>query len=513
MEIHTEKQKVTGTVYLVGAGPGDEGLLTVKGRKLLKEADVIIYDHLANPALLGYAKKECEKIYVGKENHRHTMPQKEINELLVEKARQFQKVVRLKGGDVYVFGRGGEEGIHLREQGIPFEVIPGVSSPIAGLAYAGIPVTHRGIARGFRIITAHSQGGQPADIDFDALARTKDTCVFLMGFSKLDELTQNMIQAGMPPFRPVAVISNATLPSQKTCVGTLETIARQVRESNLTSPALIVVGDVVNLRTSLSFFEEKPLFGKQFLVTKIGEESSYLANILREKGARVTEVQTGEIRMIPDGVKKEILSRAHWIVLTSRHGVDAFFASLKVQRIDIRILSYKKFAVIGIKTAKALERYGIYADFVPPVFDSESLRNALAKAIKPGETVAYGVPAGVEDKELMGLKGYATIEIMRLYENLECRISTAHTPGVWAQEGSPSTFPDYDGAFFTCASSVNRYLGSLGEEERTPFQTGRIEAISIGKNTTQALKEWGVLKIRQSLSSTYEGMIEAMSFI
>ncbi len=508
----TEKETVSGTVYLIGAGPGDEGLLTVKGRRLIEEADVIIYDHLANPALLNYAKKGCEKIYAGKQNRHHTMPQKEINELLVKKARQYKKVVRLKGGDVYVFGRGGEEGIHLNKQGIPFEVVPGVSSAIAGLAYAGIPVTHRGSARGFRIITAHSQDGQPADIDYGALAKTQDTCVFLMGFSKLDELAHNMIEAGASPFCPAAVISNATLPGQQTCVGTLGTIGRQVKESFLTPPALIVVGEVVNLRPYLNFFEEKPLFGKHYLVTKVGEEPSFLTKALKEKGAQVTEIQTGEIRMFPDGVKPEILSLARWIVLNIRHGVDAFFSSLKAQRMDTRILSDKKFAVIGEKTAEALEAYGIYADLIPPKFDSQSLWKALVQVVRPEEAVAYGIPAGAKNQEILRLKEHCTVWEMCLYENQECKISMGQNSNSWAWEHSQNPVSGYDGAFFTCASSVNRFFGSLNEAERKSFQTGRTEAISIGKRTTQALKEWGVLIIRQSDISTYDGMMDIAFF-
>ncbi len=491
------KTGCSGTVYLVGAGPGDEGLITVRGRKLIEEADVIIYDHLANPVLLEYAKKECEKIYAGKENRHHTMRQEEINSLLVQKAKQCKTVVRLKGGDVYVFGRGGEEGIYLNEQGIPFEVVPGVSSAIAGPAYAGIPITHRGISRGFQVITAHNQNGQPADIDFAALAKSQDTCVFLMGLTKLGELAAGLIQAGKSPSCPAAVISNATLWNQRTCTGTLETIEHQVRESSLMPPALIVVGDVVNLRPALNFFERMPYFGKRYLVTKVGEEISFLTNVLREQGAYVTEVQTGEIKFFSDAVKPELLSWADWIVLTSRHGVEAFFASAKAQKIDVRTLSNKKFAVVGRKTAETLEEHDIYADLIPMSFDSESLRKGLEGAVKPEEHILYGIPTGGRNKEISILREQYSVQELCLYENRECCLQ--------------KKLQEYDGAFFTCASSVTRLLGKLKEEELEPFRTGRTEAISIGKHTTWELERFGVLKIRQALSSTYEELLMAIS--
>ncbi len=499
--------KPSGTVYLVGAGPGDEGLITVRGQRLLEEADAIIYDHLANPILLEYAKKGCEKIYAGKQNRHHTMRQEEINELLAQKARQYKTVVRLKGGDVYVFGRGGEEGIYLEKQGIPFQVVPGVSSAIAGPAYGGIPITHRGISRGFQVITAHNQDGQPACIDFDALAKSRETCIFLMGLSKLDELARGLIQAGKSPSCPAAVISNATLPNQRTCVGTLETIGSQVRESALTPPALIVAGDVVNLRPALNFFERRPYFGRRYLVTKVGREVSFLTRELREQGAYVTEIQTGEIEIFPDSVKTEDLSWADWIVLTSRHGVEAFFASLKARKTDIRALAHKKFAVVGKKTAQALEEYGIYADLIPSSFHSQALTDELERTVKPEERIVYGIPAGTKNLEIQRLKERYSLRELCLYENREWKLWRTQFEEECRNLFPKSRIPEYDCAFFTCASSVYRFLGSLREEELEPFRAGRTEAISIGENTTKALEKFGVLNIRQASVSTYEGML------
>ena len=506
----------TGTVYLVGAGPGDAGLITVKGKKAIEQADCVIYDHLANSELLSYAKSGCEKIYAGKENNHHTMRQEEINGLLAQKARQYRNVVRLKGGDVYVFGRGGEEGVYLKEQGIPFVVVPGISSAIAGPAYAGIPVTHRGISKGFHVVTAHSQKGKPAGIDFKSMVGNDETYVFLMGFTKLQEVVNGLIQAGKNPSCPVAVISNATLPGQKTCVGTLETISRQAEQSSLAPPALIVVGDVVNLRPVLNFFEEKPLYGKRFLVTKVGEEVSGLAEGLREKGAFVSEIQTGQIRMFPKAVTAEMISRSKWIVLTSRHGAEAFFASMKAQKIDVRLLGDKKFAVIGKKTAEVLEGFGIYADLIPADFDSGALREALQQTVSPEETILYGVPSGKRNPEILRLKERCEVLEVCLYENGESRNLEQNMREALGEAGilheSRGTGANhYDAAFFTCASSVKRFWKHLSESEKQLFMTGQTEAVSIGKKTTQALKEAGINKITQSRSADYESMLETVS--
>ena len=241
-------------VYLVGAGPGDPGLVTVKGLELIKKADCIIYDRLSSPELLGYAGMDCERIYVGKADRHHTLPQEQINELLVEKAKEYHCVVRLKGGDVFVFGRGGEEGLYLREHGISYTVVPGVTSAIAGPAYAGIPVTHRGVATSFRVITGHRKNGEDlSEPDFTTMSDSKETLIFLMGLSRVRQIVDGLMQAGRNRQTPAAVISHATTEAQEICEGTLENLADRVEEAKLTSPALIIVGDVVVLRRQLHF--------------------------------------------------------------------------------------------------------------------------------------------------------------------------------------------------------------------------------------------------------------------
>lgn len=245
-----------GKVYLVGAGPGSIDLLTRKAECLLRKADCIVYDRLIEDAILDLAMDDCEMIYVGKQAGNHTMKQDAICNLLVEKAKQYDCVVRLKGGDVYVFGRGGEEGIKLYENHIPFEVVPGVTSAIAGLAYAGIPITHRGMARGFHVVTAHDKDDKLANIDFDAMARTEDTCVFLMGLSKVGEIAEKLLEAGKNPNTPAAIISHATWISQQVIEGTLSTIDQKLTKHPLPSPAIFAVGNVISLRKELSFLEQ-----------------------------------------------------------------------------------------------------------------------------------------------------------------------------------------------------------------------------------------------------------------
>ena len=263
---------MAGKVYLVGAGPGDPGLVTVKGLELIQKADCIVYDRLSAPELLSYAKEDCEFIYVGKADRHHTLLQEEINELLVTKAKEHACVVRLKGGDVYVFGRGGEEGAYLRDHGIKFGVVPGISSAIAGAAYAGIPVTHRGLATSFRVITAHNRLDQTTDMDFASMLDEKETLIFLMGLSKVGEIAEGLIQAGRSPMTPAAVISHATTSEQRTCVGILQDIERRVADAVLTSPAMIVIGDVYVCANSCSFLKIS-CFGENVISFRKSEEN------------------------------------------------------------------------------------------------------------------------------------------------------------------------------------------------------------------------------------------------
>ena len=326
----------TGKVVLVGAGPGDTGLLTLKGEKYIKQADCLVYDRLSSPVFLSMAKAGCELIYVGKENHNHVMKQDAINELLYEKSKYHELVVRLKGGDPYVFGRGGEEALYLVDRNVEVEVVPGVSSSVAALAAAGIPITHRGIAKGFQVITAHSRKDEEADIDYSLLTDETITCVFLMGLAHVKSIAAGLMKAGRRADTPAAVISNGTLAAQRKCIGTLADIGEKIEEAKLTSPAIIVVGDVVSLNDRLDFFEKRPLFGRKITVPYI--KTNELIAKLQQLGADVTPVKTGIINpiIIPEFADK--VRSADWIVFTSKNGVRSFFYNLELAGADIRLI-------------------------------------------------------------------------------------------------------------------------------------------------------------------------------
>lgn len=484
-------------VILVGAGPGDPGLLTVKGKEALCSADCIIYDRLASPKLLSLAKEGCELIYVGKENHHHVCPQDKINALLVEKAKQYDVVVRLKGGDVYVFGRGGEEALFLREHGIDFEVIPGVTSAIAGLAAAGIPITHRGIAMGFHVLTAHGKEDRLSSIDFSKLTDETETCVFLMGLGHVREVAQKLTLAGRSADTPAAVISCATTPLQKSCIGILSDIADKVEQEQLISPAIIVVGNVVSLSTKLfdkAAYGNAALEGKTYIVPVIKglcNANPSLGALLREQGALVHEITVGSIERVPFPMESE--RAPDWMIFTSRNAVESFFAALIEARRDMRFFAKTRIAVIGDKTAKALEAHGVYHDFLPTGSDGSTLAEELAKVIQTEDSIWYlkGLEGSkVLAKAFAGHKGYREIVV---YENHDVSYGTEvlDTMCMKAEQA--------DGIFFTSASAVRRIF-----KMQIPFPP---KIYSIGPATTEQLTQYGIHDAAQAKNPSYEELV------
>lgn len=377
----------TGLVYLVGAGPGDPHLMTLKGLEAIKQADVIIYDRLASPQLLRYARLDAEQIYVGKSPERHTLKQEEINQLLIQKAKEGKKVVRLKGGDPFVFGRGGEEAECLVREKIPFEVVPGISSAIAVPAYAGIPVTHRGITSSFAVISGHKR----STIHWNHLTHAAETLIFLMGVSNLPVIVENLLKNGMDQDTPIALVRWGTRVEQQTLVGTLSDIVEKVEKAGFSSPAVIVVGKVVSLRDQLTWFEKKPLFGKRVLVTRSRSQSSELAEKIEALGGEAWQFPVIEVRPPADlGLFDAALDRLaefDWVIFTSPNGVNSFFQRLRERRIDIRQMGRAKIAVVGEKTAEILEEKGFIIDVMPDEFKAESLVEKLLSLVKPGEQV------------------------------------------------------------------------------------------------------------------------------
>lgn len=501
------KGTTVGIVYLVGAGPGDPGLITQKGMQLLQKADCIIYDRLASPELLANAREDCECIYVGKADRHHTLPQEEINALLVRKAKEYGCVVRLKGGDVYVFGRGGEEGMFLRDHGISFVVVPGVTSAIAGAAYAGIPVTHRGVATSFRVITAHNRRDETTDMDFASMNDPTETLIFLMGLSKVAEIAEGLLAAGRNPMTAVAVISHATTPQQKTCIGNLTDIADRVVEEGITSPAMIVVGNVVALREKLNFYEKQPLWGEHYLVPKIGSEPSKLAESLRNKGAFVRELQLGRIEWIPSLYRREELASVDLLLFTSKNGVTYFMKNLFASKLDVRALSHVKLIAIGEKTAQKLSEYGLRADFVPKHYNSGSLAAELKTYINTtygndpfhNVTLWHPIAKNADESLADSLVTICSYGRMNVYENVEVPLSDD-----WMDEDIT-----YDGILFTCASSAERFLSS---ETRRSWLYGKrkMDVYAIGPKCRQKLESFGILDTVEASASTYEAMVHTI---
>src|SRR5438552_5746477 len=365
---------MSGIVFLVGAGPGDPGVLTRGAADLIARADLVAVDALVSLEIASLIT--CERVYVGKRSSAHTLPQDQINQLLIDEARKGKRVVRLKGGDPFVFGRGGEEAEDLVAAGVDFEIVPGISSAIAGPAYAGIPVTHRDYATSVTLVTGH-ESDESTGVNWDALAKLDGTIVFLMGFANLP-----LIASRLPRDRNVAVISRATTKNQRTVVGTLADIEQKVAEAKLETPALIVVGEVVKLHDAINWFETKPLFGRRVVVTRAREQASELKRLLEEAGASVVQFPTIEIVPPPswESLDRVIdaLGDYQWLVFTSTNGVKFFFERLAAKGKDARALAGCKIAAVGDTTANDLRTHGIFADVVPEKFISTALLPLLA---------------------------------------------------------------------------------------------------------------------------------------
>jgi len=385
--------KHKGTVFLIGAGPGDPKLITVRGMEAICKADAVVYDRLASPRLLKYMKPGAEKIYVGKLPDRHTLQQEEINQLLVDLALEGKTVARLKGGDPSIFGRVGEEAELLAENGVPFEIVPGITSAIAVPAYAGIPVTHRDFTSSLAIVTGHEDPAKTeSSHDWSKLATATGTSIFLMGVANLGFIRDQLVAHGRAPSTPVALIRWGTRVEQETLTGTLETIVDQVREVGFQSPAIIIVGEVVTLREKLSWFERKPLFGRRVLVTRARSQASDLADSIDELGGEPVEFPVIRLRQPEDPeVLRQLdsalnqLGEFDWVFFTSPNGVLYFFERLKQLGLDIRSLAKARIAAVGPKTAELLADRGIVAERLPVKFQGEGLLDAVLPELKPGE--------------------------------------------------------------------------------------------------------------------------------
>ena len=502
-----------GKVYLIGAGPGDYKLLTLKGKECLEKADVIVYDRLANEAYLGLGKASCEYINVGEASSNHTLPQDEINELLAVKAKEGKIVARLKGGDPYVFGRGGEEGEYLFERGIPFEVVPGVTSAIGGLCYAGIPITHRDCASSFHVITGHLKEGSKDSINWDALVGLNGTLVFLMGIGNLEQITKNLLAAGKDKETPVGLVSWATRYNQSVVTGTLETIYEKALAHQVKPPTLIVVGEVVNLREKLNFFENMPLFGKQIVVTRTRKQSSQLVEAIRDLGGSPLEFPTIEIAPIKENDKliaafKELSKYTH-LVLTSPNGVEVFFDALEAEGKDARALAHLKIAVIGEATRKALKQRGISADIMPEKAVAESLVDCLEKELTAEDYVLLPHSALSREVLVSRLQDICKVEDIPTYETLPVEDSSEEV-GYIGREALLGKLAEgaIDYITFTSSSTVHHLVERIGKDQLAILE--QTQLISIGEVTTKTLESYGLKVAGQAKKASVTELIACL---
>lgn len=494
---------MTGKVWLVGAGPSDKGLFTLKGREILEQAEVVVYDALVGQGILNMIPSGAKLINVGKRANRHTMPQEEINRVLVREAKAGKRVVRLKGGDPFLFGRGGEELELLCENGIPYEVVPGVTSAVAVPAYSGIPVTHRDFCSSLHIITGHKKKDEKYDIDFEALVRTKGTLVFLMGVSALGDICRNLLDHGMDADMPAAVLQKGTTAAQKRIVATVSTLKQEAERQGVETPAIIVVGKVCALAETFAWYEKLPLAGKKILVTRPKELISAMAEKLRRQGAEVLELPA--IRTVPISPNEALssalarISGYDWIVFTSPTGVRIFFDALKENKKDVRSLAKARLAVLGSGTKKELEARGMFADLMPQVYDGKALGEALARECRPGERVL--VPrAAIGNQELIT----ELQKVEKLVIDDVATYDTLYESPALIDERAEFEDGRIDYAVFTSASTVKGFARAV---EGLDFR--KVRAVCIGKQTKAAADALG-METYMSKKATMDSVVECV---
>jgi uroporphyrinogen III methyltransferase / synthase len=488
-----------GIVYLVGAGPGDPELLTLKGQRILASADVVIHDRLANARLLRHARAEAEIIDAGKRGARRNVRQDEINALMIDRAGGGRIVCRLKGGDPFLFGRGGEEAEALRAAGIRFEIVPGITSALAVPAYAGIPVTHRGTASTLAILTGHAAEGGVASASWGPLAGTAETVVVLMAAENLTEVVTRFLSHGRPPETPAAVIQWGTYTTQRVVVGTLATIAIRVREQDLGPPAVLVVGEAVRLRERLHWFDDKPLFGQRVLVTRTREQAGALSAAIEDRGGEAVELPLIRIEPLADPDLSVLTAGYDWIVFTSANDVHTFFRALEKREQDTRAVGRARLAVIGTATAAALRTWRLRADFMPSEFVAERLVRELPAA---GSGTRVLIPRAVEAPPLLpdGLRARgAHVDVVPVYRTVpDGRGAEAARNQLEAGEIAAVTF--------TSSSTVRNFCELLPD-----VAMGKVKIVCIGPVTADTAQERGLRVDAVAEEHTIPGLVSALT--
>lgn len=499
--------KKVGIVYLVGAGPGNAGLITVLGKQLLERCDVLVYDHLIQDSILGLAPESCEKIYVGKKaRSKHGMNQDEINRLLVKLAKKGKNIVRLKGGDPFVFGRGGEEALQLKRARIPFEVVPGVTAGLGALAYAGIPVTHRAIASDATLITAHEDPSkESSQLNWKALAALRGTLVIYMGTHNLEQITKILIEFKKPKNTPAAVIEWGATAKQRTVTGTLQNIAGRTKKFRLKSPTMVVIGDVVKMRSDLNWYEQKPLFGKTVLITRSRHQASALRNELETLGAHVIEFPTIEIHPVTNWKAfDEAVSNIHefdFLVLTSENGVSAFLHRLKDLGQDVRILKGIRILVIGAGTASRLNESGLIADLIPDDYSSEGLLESVRERNWINGKRYLLLRTNIAPRflsDLLKTEGAHVTEV-NVYETRKPRNLKTRLKEILDRES-------IDFLTFTSSSTAEHFF-----EFRTRVRNlFKAKVISIGPVTSATIRKFGMRVHVEANPHTIPGLVDAV---
>lgn len=491
-----------GKVFLVGAGPGDPGLLTLKAARAIAACDVLVYDYLAAAPIVALAPPDCEKIYVGKKAGTHTLSQDEIIALLLRLARNGRRVVRLKGGDVFVFARGGEEARALADAGVAFEIIPGISSAMAAPAYAGIPLTHRAHNTAFTVATGHEDPSKSgSSLDFAKLANPAQTLVFLMAMGNLTGIVEQLRAHGLADEIPVAIVREGTKPQQETLVATLGTIVGEVERNGFSAPAIVVIGEVVRERERMRWFDTHPLFGKKVLITRPRGDADALAARLWELGAEPLVAPTIAIEPPDDAERAEIAVREarsyHWIVFTSQNGVEAFFDRLSSGGFDARALGDVMVAAIGPKTAERLMAYGVRADFVPTRFVGEEVAAGLLERTEAAQRILLFRAQEARDVVPEALRARERrVDVVAAYKTVVVRdeaiAERAHEADVWT---------------FTSPSTVRGLLENL--PNAASLARGKIVAC-IGPITAEAARGEGLPVHVVADDYTVDGLLEAL---
>lgn len=496
-----------GRVYLVGAGPGALGLVTLRARQLVEQAEVIVYDYLCNPVMLRWARADAEIIYAGKSGSSHTLTQDEINQLLVEHAKRGKQVVRLKGGDPYVFGRGGEEAQVLARAGVPFEVVPGITSAIAAPSYAGIPVTHRDCASTVTFVTGHEDPTKAdSAIDWKELARLRGTKVFLMGVERLREIAQRLMAEGASGTTPVALVRWGTTTRQESLEGTLATVADLVEARGFRAPAITVIGDVVKLRSELNWYEALPLFGQRVVVTRTRRQASALTERLTQLGADVLEIST--IRVVPLALGEAERSKLaafsqhfDWLVFTSPNAVDLFFAEFFQQTADLRDLAGVKLAAVGPATAQKLNELHLRVELQPKIYSMQELARAFSSVELRG--ARFCLPQGRLADSLLAKhlsEGGATVEPWTLYDTQPEEEDATGARARYLREGAHWI------TFSSSSAAENWHALHLQTAADAPIP----QVISMGPVTSTTLRQLGYEIAAQSPMASLDSMVETL---